>query len=36
VPIHYRTPSQNVNAAVIMDAFRNLFRLFRKRLAGNL
>jgi len=36
VPIHYRTPSQNVNAAVIMDAFRNLFRLFRKRLAGKL
>ena len=36
VPIHYRTPSQNVNAAVIIDAFRNLFRLFRKRLAGNL
>jgi dolichol-phosphate mannosyltransferase len=36
VPIHYRTPSQNVNASVIVDAFRNLFRLFRKRLAGNL
>ncbi len=36
VPIHYRTPSQNVNTAVIVDAFRNLFRLFRKRLAGNL
>ena len=36
VPIHYRLPSQNVNATVIMDAFSNLFRLFRKRLAGNL
>ena len=36
LPIHYRTPSQNVNAAVIMDAFINLFRLFGKRLAGNL
>jgi len=36
VPIHYRTPSQNVNAAVIVDAFSNLFRLFGKRLAGNL
>lgn len=36
VPIHYRAPSQNVNAAVVMDALGNLFRLFRKRLAGNL
>ncbi len=36
VPIHYRAPSQNVNAAVMMDAFRNLFRLFKERLAGNL
>jgi dolichol-phosphate mannosyltransferase len=36
VPIHYRAPSQNVNAAVIIDAFSNLFRLFRKRLTGNL
>lgn len=36
VPIHYRAPSQNVNVAVIIDAFSNLFRLFRKRLAGNL
>jgi len=36
VPIHYRVPSQNVNAAVVMDAFSNLFRLFRKRLTGNL
>ncbi|GAF97084.1 unnamed protein product, partial [marine sediment metagenome] len=36
VPIHYRAPSQNVNTAVIIDAFKNLFRLFGKRLAGNL
>ena len=36
VPIHYRAPSQNVTTAVIMDAFGNLFRLFGKRLAGNL
>lgn len=36
VPIHYRAPSQNVTASVIIDAFRNLFRLFRKRLASNL
>ncbi|MFZ0033519.1 MAG: glycosyltransferase [Sedimentisphaerales bacterium] len=36
VPIHYRAPSQNVNVAIIIDAFSNLFRLFRKRLAGNL
>jgi len=36
VPIHYRVPSQNVNTTVVIDAFSNLFRLFRKRLAGNL
>jgi len=36
VPIHYRKPSQNVDAAIVMDALRNLFRLFRKRLSGNL
>jgi dolichol-phosphate mannosyltransferase len=36
VPIHYRAPSQNVSFAVIIDAFSNLFRLFGKRLAGNL
>jgi dolichol-phosphate mannosyltransferase len=36
VPIHYRAPSQNVNFAIIIDAFSNLFRLFRKRLVGNL
>jgi dolichol-phosphate mannosyltransferase len=36
VPIHYRAPSQNVTVAVLIDAFSSLFRLFRKRLAGNL
>ena len=36
VPIHYCAPSQNVNTAVIMDAFGNLFRLFKKRLVGDL
>lgn len=36
VPIHYRVPSQNVGPAVIMDAFKNLFGLFLKRLAGKL
>ena len=36
VPIHYRNPSQNVDSSVLMDAFSNLFRLFRKRLFGNL
>jgi len=36
VPIHYRTPSQNVNTAVMMDAFSNLFRLFKERIAGKL
>ncbi len=36
VPIHYRNPSQNVDSSVLMDAFSSLFRLFRKRLLGNL
>ena len=36
VPIHYRSPSQNVNTAVMMDAFSNLFRLFKERIAGKL
>jgi dolichol-phosphate mannosyltransferase len=36
VPIHYRAPSQNVTAAIIIDAFKNLMLLFGKRLAGNL
>lgn len=36
VPIHYRNPSQNVSSSVLMDALSNLFRLFCKRLTGNL
>lgn len=36
VPIHYSMPSPNVNAAVIIDALKNLFRLFFRRLSGNL
>ncbi|HUW19326.1 MAG TPA: glycosyltransferase [Sedimentisphaerales bacterium] len=35
-PIHYRKPSQNVDTGIIVDAFVNLFRLFRRRLKGNL
>ncbi len=36
VPIHYRRPSQNVNAAVLLDSFRNLFALFLRRLMRRL
>lgn len=36
VPIHYRSPSQGINTAVIADAFGNLFRLFKQRLVGKL
>lgn len=36
VPIHYRSPSQGVTGGVILDAFKNLLRLFGERLAGNL
>jgi dolichol-phosphate mannosyltransferase len=36
VPIHYRSPSENVNAAVLLDSFKNLFGLFGRRLAGRL
>ncbi len=36
VPIFYRAPSQRVTGGVILDAFKNLFRLFRERLVGNL
>jgi dolichol-phosphate mannosyltransferase len=36
VPIHYRKPSQNVDTGVVADAFGNLFRLFRERVAGKL
>jgi len=36
LPIHYRSPSQGINTAVIADAFGNLFRLFKERLVGKL
>jgi dolichol-phosphate mannosyltransferase len=36
VPIHYQRPSENVNAAVLLDSFKNLFGLFFRRLKGEL
>lgn len=36
VPIHYRAASASVNNTVLKDAFRNLWRLFRARLSGEL
>lgn len=36
VPIHYRTPSHNINNTSLKDAFVNLWRLFRLRIAGRL
>jgi len=36
VPIHYRSPSHNLNNSTIQDALANLWRLFRLRLAGRL
>jgi dolichol-phosphate mannosyltransferase len=36
VPIHYRAASASVNLQVLKDAFANLWRLFRLRLAGQL
>lgn len=36
VPIHYRAASASVNNTVIKDAFKNLWRLFRARVAGDL
>lgn len=36
VPISYRSPSHNINNASLHDAFGNLWRLFRMRLAGKL
>jgi dolichol-phosphate mannosyltransferase len=36
VPIHYRAASDSVNGRVLKDAFANLWRLFRLRLAGEL
>lgn len=35
VPIHYRAASDSVNNGVLRDAFGNLWRLFRSRLAGD-
>jgi dolichol-phosphate mannosyltransferase len=34
VPIHYRSASPSVNNAVVVDSFKNLFRLFVKRLTS--
>ena len=36
MPIHYRSPSENVNAGVLLDSFKNLLCLFLRRLRGNL
>jgi dolichol-phosphate mannosyltransferase len=36
VPIHYRAPSHNINNASLKDAYVNLWRLFRLRIAGRL
>jgi dolichol-phosphate mannosyltransferase len=36
VPIHYRAASATVNNTVLKDAFKNLWRLFRSRLSGEL
>jgi dolichol-phosphate mannosyltransferase len=36
LPIEYSSPSQAVNNTVLMDAFANLFYLFRQRITGNL
>jgi dolichol-phosphate mannosyltransferase len=36
VPIHYRAASASVNNNVLKDAFKNLWRLFRARISGEL
>jgi dolichol-phosphate mannosyltransferase len=36
VPISYRTPSHDINRRALMDAFGNLWRLFRMRVSGDL
>jgi dolichol-phosphate mannosyltransferase len=36
VPIHYRAASASVDNTVLKDAFKNLWRLFRARLSGEL
>lgn len=36
VPIHYSSPSNNVDSGVLLDSFKQLFGLFFKRLSGKL
>jgi dolichol-phosphate mannosyltransferase len=36
IPIHYRSPSNNVNTGVLLDSFKNLLGLFAKRITGKL
>jgi dolichol-phosphate mannosyltransferase len=36
VPIHYKSPSSNMNLKIIMDAYYNLIRLFKMRVSGKL
>ncbi len=36
VPIHYRAGSHEIKGAALRDSFRNLWRLFRQRLKGQL
>lgn len=36
VPIHYRSASASVNNLVMIDAFKNVWRLTKQRIAGNL
>lgn len=36
VPIQYRAASESVNNKVLQDAFRNLWRMFRLRMSGEL
>ena len=36
VPIHYKSPSSNMNMKIIIDAYYNLFMLFKMRVSGNL
>ena len=36
VPIHYKSASPSVNNSVLIDAFKNLWRLIRERFAGKL
>ena len=35
VPIHYRAASNSVKGATVIDAFTNLFRLFRQRISAS-